>query len=370
MNNILAAELDALQIRYKAILETAKMNLTSVPPVMVLNEITSFWFRNKRLVECALNWLSVQPYETHVFTAATNLDVEEKDHCPFLVVGSTHILDDPVFKFVTTSSSTMALSKQFEEYQRTLAEEAIEDNLKILNDFRSSIYILPVSYMFVDFETAHLLAEKVFGSFFDDSISNMKTFSGKCSTFDEAVSHLKKGADRRIILNGFEDFQISLADRFALQKDYMVGHGFVDKFNEAECFAFTLFSHLLSASSILTFCTKYLLVPYFRYDVVFYYFTYLASSFLDCEEFKEVRTLLTKTQIAFTVGRVLDRSLFDKLDFVSFFNNCVEFDFDTKLTKRLQTQHEQNGDISLVKTISNVIGEFYKYCGVRISDTV
>ena len=367
MKSILMLEIEALQIRYKAVLETAKINLTSAPPIMVLNEITSFWFRNKKLVECALNWLSVQPFETYVFTAATNLDVNEKDHYPFLLVGSVHILDDPISKFAITSSSTVELGKQFAEHCRELAAEAIDDNLKILNNVEGCIYIFPISYMLGEFETSNKLAEQAFCSFFDDDILNMKTLCKRCSTFSEVISHLKKDADKHILLNGFEDFQISLEDRFAQQQSYLTEHGFESGFTEAKSFAFALFSSLLSASSILLVCTKYQLVPFFRYEVVFHYFTYLVSSFPDNDNLKGIRTMLTKAQIAFTVGKIFDRELFDSLDFMSFFRKCGEFNFDTKLEKSLQTQHEQNIAISLVKTISNVIEEFYKFCNVSIS---
>lgn len=87
MNNILIKELLSVQIQYREILVNAKMKLSTALSNEVLNEITAFWYRNKNIAKCALNWLSYRPFETYLFTAAVNLDVEEKDHYPFVLMG-------------------------------------------------------------------------------------------------------------------------------------------------------------------------------------------------------------------------------------------------------------------------------------------
>lgn len=70
MNNILMKELLYVQSQYMEILANTKIKLSSAMPNEVLNEITTFWYRNKNIVNSALNWLSYSSFETYLFTAA------------------------------------------------------------------------------------------------------------------------------------------------------------------------------------------------------------------------------------------------------------------------------------------------------------
>ncbi len=363
MNNILMKELLPIQTQYKNILENAKMKLLSRTfPNEVLNEITSFWYRYKNIVHCALNWLTYQPFETYLFTAATNLDVDEKDHYPFVLVGAAHILDDPVFKFATTAPATSALGDQFLEYQKTLVMEAIEDNIKIIDNFQGIILILPISYIFDDLVVVKDIANKAMLGFFNDSVSSLKEINNKCKTLQDIELILNTNADNQIILNDFDDFKISLSERFVMYKEYQAEHGCSDFPNDASNFLFALYSHVLNASKVIEICTKFCLTPYLRYDVIFHYVTLILGSTLASKEASGMANLLSKTQTSHVICRVMNRELCANIDFNIFVGFCRDFDFESKLADKCQKSNGCSEKVSLVGAIDDVLNDFYKFC--------
>jgi len=90
MNDLLLSALAETQREYKEKLKWARELLFSQNMNVVLIELASFWREHKKLVECALNYLS-KPYDKFFFTAATILDIDDEEHVPFLAVGSLHI---------------------------------------------------------------------------------------------------------------------------------------------------------------------------------------------------------------------------------------------------------------------------------------
>ena len=363
MKNILTTELLSVQIQYREILVNAKNQLSIALPNEVLNEITSFWHRNKNIVKCALNWLSYCSFETYLFTAAVNLDVNEKDHYPFLLMGSTHILDDPVFKYATTAPATIELGPQFIEYRKKIVLEAIEDNIKILDNFQGIILILPVNCMFNNFEVVDTLAKKALLGFFNDSVSSLEEINQKCKTFKDIEKFLNPLAYKQIIFNGFDDLNTDLSERFSKQKDHQNEHGYPDSINEFSNFIFTLYSYLFSASSVIEICTKFHMIPYLRHDVIFHYFTLMLRDIRFNYECDEVETLLFKAQIVYSAGRIINRDLFADIDINVFNDLCRKFNFDSKLAAKYKelTIHSEN--ISLVDMIDSVLNDFYVFCG-------
>lgn len=364
MNNILMEELLAIQTQYKEILISAKKKLSSTLPNEVLNEITSFWYRNRNIVNCALNWLSYSPFNTYLFTAAVNLDVDEKDHYPFVLMGAAHVLDDPVFKFATTAPATSEFSLQFLDYQKKLVMEAIEDNIKILENFQGRILVIPVSFMFDDLEMIKALADNAFLGFFNDSVSDLEEIKQRCNTFEDVEALLNAKTTNQIILNGFDDFKIGLRERFEEYKDYQNEYQFSDKFSEASSFLFALYSHILNASRVISICTMFSLTPYLRYDVVFHYYTLILGSVLTREQFSEMAPLLSKVQISYTVCQVINRDLFVNINFNEFLNFCRNFNFESKLADKQKRLSEGSEKISLVSAVADVLNDFYKFCGI------
>lgn len=357
MMEILIKDLIRLQIEYKSVLLNAQQKLYSVSHTEVINEVCIFWHRNRRLVECALNWLSVLPYETSVFTAAVNLDYEDKDYLPFLMHRRRHILDDPVSKFALTQDSNKILGDEFSERVKENIQEAIIDNLRIIENLEGIVFILPVSYIFIDSDEAFRFAENYLCEMFDDSISCSIDYHTCCSTFEDALHHLKPKSENLIVLNGIEDSEIDIEERFKLycENTRLFESGLFR--NEAEVLWFGLFSEILSASSIYLFCRKYLLTPFIRYDVVHTYFSQICEANLlsSAEDINEISVLLTYSYMSFVTNRVLVRELFNDIDINTFIKSCREYDFNTKIIDKMASKK-----CSIVLATHDVIREYEK----------
>ena len=364
MSNILLLELIRVQNQYRGILETAKLKLSTSLPIEVLNEITTFWYRNKNIVKCALYWLSYRPFETYLFTAAVNLDIDEKDHYPFVLMGRMHILDDPVFKFATTAPAMSELSQHTSEYHKGIALEAIEANIKILDCFQGVIFVLPVSCMFDDLEVVNMMAEKSLLGFFNEEVSSVEDILRKCESFGDVKKLLRPNMDKQIILNGFEDFKINLDDRICKQREYQRKHGYPDNGNEASNFVFALYSHILRASSIIEVCMKYCITPFLRYDVVYHYFSSILGSVSVVSDCSEMKMLLSKSQVAFSVGKVIDRDLLDKIGFDAYREFCMEYGFERRLASKLQKLDGCSKKTGLISTVHSTLTDFYNFCGL------
>mgnify|MGYP006990121360 CR=1 FL=1 len=64
------------------------------------------------LCQLALSYLkNIFPsQESYVFTASTFMDFDESEHIPFLLIGSQHILDDPLSKLNRCLNGKLILS--------------------------------------------------------------------------------------------------------------------------------------------------------------------------------------------------------------------------------------------------------------------
>ena len=160
MNDLLLEEIKKLQEEYKVILNRAVENIFVKETHVILDEINVFWHRNKKIVHCALEYLS-KPYETYMFTAATVLDIGDNEHYPFLCIGKYHIWDDPIYGYINTVNDKF--DDAFILKMKGIVLDTIKDNIKILDALSDKIFILPVRMLSeVEAETIHESAQKMF----------------------------------------------------------------------------------------------------------------------------------------------------------------------------------------------------------------
>ena len=84
-----------IQDSYAKLLSVLIPELESGRVPEALDEINLFWIRNIDVVQLYLKAM-FSGNESYVFTAATFMDFDDKEHLPFLMIGEKHILDDPL----------------------------------------------------------------------------------------------------------------------------------------------------------------------------------------------------------------------------------------------------------------------------------
>ena len=96
--SLLRDEIKQIQQEYKNLLSNLLPLLKAKRSMVALDEINLFWARHIDIVKLYLKTeLSVM--NSYVFTAATYMDIEDKEQYPFLLLGDQHILDDPLCKY-------------------------------------------------------------------------------------------------------------------------------------------------------------------------------------------------------------------------------------------------------------------------------
>ena len=87
-----------IQDSYAKLLSVLIPELESGRVPEALDEINLFWIRNIDVVQLYLKAM-FSGNESYVFTAATFMDFDDKEHLPFLMIGEKHILDDPLNRY-------------------------------------------------------------------------------------------------------------------------------------------------------------------------------------------------------------------------------------------------------------------------------
>ena len=125
--SLLIDEINKIQKDYKELLVKSLPILNTEGVFPALDEINLFWESNIEAIELYLqNYARIQ--NTYVFTASTYLDIESRDHLAFLLLGDTHIFDDPLSKYALSLVQGVPVTNGILEQVKLTAE----DNIKIM----------------------------------------------------------------------------------------------------------------------------------------------------------------------------------------------------------------------------------------------
>lgn len=97
-SNLLLNKILSIQDDYQRLLTKLFPKFQSVRFLEALDEINLFWVRHIDVVQLYLK-TQFPSNNSYVFTAATYMDFEDREHLPFLLIGENHVLDDPLGKY-------------------------------------------------------------------------------------------------------------------------------------------------------------------------------------------------------------------------------------------------------------------------------
>ena len=280
MSDLLLSELFRVQREYKNKLIMAKELLFSQNTDVVLIDLASFWRENKKIVECALNYV-VKPYDKLFFTAATIMDIEDNEHIPFLSIGNFHIWDDPIFSYASLMTNTP--NQNFNEKIKNQILATIDDNIRIIENTNNMIFVLPIRLLFDNKEESSVIASKLFLKFFEETLDNEETYFNKFKTIDNVIDGLHEDI-RQYICFGVDDEILELKERF---EKYIENNELPVKKTDSEVFIFrfVIIGFLMQAIDILTISRRFQMYPYVRFIVPLKYMTMLAGNLDDQPEF-------------------------------------------------------------------------------------
>lgn len=364
-SNLLLNKIHLIQIEYKELLSALLPKLKSFHAPEALDEINLFWLRHIEDVQLYLRaWFPGE--NSYVFTAATFMDFEDREHLPFLLMGDKHVLDDPLSKY-SEIRSKMPEGKDAEFIYKQIGITA-EDNLKLLENVHEEILILPLRLL--NQANAHnslyKIGEQVFVSLFN-GIDSLSDYFSKCTSIDDIKQFAREDIGRLVMFSKDDDASLPFEERFRValaETQYMVDANKPDSDN----FFMLVYGCIQQAIDVIVSCVEYGCIPYIRYPVSLHYISLLSESMLDIEH---IITLRFKMSVAFVVYQLCDKDRLAIVCLEEFLKNNQEYDFSSNLF-RVLAERGINEKSFLGHTITQVVidelEEFYSILS-RVEDT-
>jgi hypothetical protein len=275
MNDIVKTELISIQCEYLELLKKVKSNLDTNWEVMI-DEVNLFWFRKKRFIAFYMeNYIT--PYNTYLFTAATFLDYNDKEHFPLVACDGMCIVDD-----IISTYGNMIGKIDDVKFNKTIKNQftlCIDDNINILEKCCSYIYILPIRFLFSeDNDAVSAGADGAFLSLFNEHFDNMEDYLQKIISFEDLDRALNPDLKKSILLYNNDNVNLAFKDR--IDNYIRDADDDMDFKNKPMSFIFisAVYGSIAQAINVILLCTRFRIIPYLRYNVAFYYFTYFIQN--------------------------------------------------------------------------------------------
>lgn len=335
-SNLMMNRIKTIQYDYKNLLSVLLPKLKSAEVLDALDEINLFWYRHISEIDLFLkNWICGE--ECFVFTASTFLDFEDNEHLPFLLMGTQHILDDPLSRYAEIHSQI-----QEDVISKVISEQIFltaEDNIKILENVQDEIIILPLRLLNQTNDLNELnfqAAESAFISLFN-GIDSIEDYYNKCTTIEDIMTYARQDIGSLVLFS--EDDEVSLPFEERFKRASLLNRDMVDvSKSDSYVFFFLVLGNIQQAVNVLLSCLEYECIPYIRYSIAFHYILMLSENMLNLEF---MNTLRYKMSIAFSVYQLFNKCKFDSVSFAEFIQKRNESDFNSKVFDALE-KHKIN----------------------------
>ncbi len=313
-SNLLVNKIQFIQEEYKNLLTALLPKLKSSYSLEALDEINLFWIRHIDIVQLYLKAIFTSK-DSYVFTAATYMDFEDREHLPFLLIGNKHVLDDPLSKY-SEICKNMPKGNDADFIYKQIVVTA-EDNLKILEIICSNILILPLRLLnqFNDCRSIFVVGEKFFANLFNE-IESLNDYFEKCNSIEDIMKYAHENIGNMVRFSENDNPSLPFKERFKtalLEMDYMVDKNQSDSYN----FFMLVFGYIQQAVDIIVSCIEYEYVPYIRHSVALHYISLLSECMRDINH---IRVIRYKMSIAFIVYQLIDKEQLAKVNLDDFLN--------------------------------------------------
>ncbi len=355
-SNLLLNRIHLIQAEYKELLIALLPKLKNSHAPEALDEVILFWLRHVETVQLYLrNWFPGE--NSYVFTAATYMDYDDKEHLPFLLMGDKHVLDDPLGKYAEIRSK-MPEGRDAEFLYKQIGVTA-EDNLKLLENVQDKILILPMRLL--DQPKADESLYEVGGQAFVDllfnGIDSLSDYFSKCKSIDDIIQYARKNIASLVMFSEDDDISLPFKERFKTAlagRQYMVDVNKPDSYN----FYVLVFGCIQQAIDIIASCMEYSCIPYIRYPVSFHYISLLTQSMSVAEQ---INSLRFKMSVAFVVYKLCDKDRLATVCLSDFVKKNQDYNFNAKLFHSL-VEHGINEKNFLGHSITQlVVDELEKF---------
>ena len=318
-------------MRYKDLLTKLIPNLRAQNSCSALDEINIFWYSNMDAIKMYLRYF-VAHADSFIFTAATFLDISDGEQYPFVLLGSVHLVDDPLSKYSEVAAK--GFGGNFSEKLKEQIILSAKDNIRIINECKGEILILPLRLLGETDKTQLLVSagENAFVNLFN-GIKDIKDYFLKCQTINDIQHFAKEGIENFIIFTENDNQLLPFSQRFenaVKESSYM----FDQNSSDAHKFFFLVYGYIQQSLGVLMSCVEYNCIPYLRNIVSFYYFMLVSESFNELEILPVIRY---KCCISHLIYRLCSKEVLSHYSFEVVVHAVSELNFQNILFNSLLT---------------------------------
>ncbi|UOQ44840.1 hypothetical protein MUN89_02475 [Halobacillus salinarum] len=346
--NKIQEEYKSLLIRYQSTI--LKENTDSNSILRVIDEVRIFWYKKLNIIDFVID-KEFKTTENLLLTGAVYLDTKESEHYHFKLFGDYHVVDDPILKM----ESFFRVSADKDQRTTDVFKRAYRDTLDVVNNYRESIYILPVNALLskYDKDINDILKEffwRFMSTALNTKIESDKDFHEKFKSISKVEENIDGFILDNLVYIDSTDSRLSLKERCErYQKEY----SHFNNLSLTEIFIIATYSYIAQTIDILLTSSSLGFTPYIRHDVTFRYFLLLKDTFVEDENIKK---LIEKTIIYYIMYNTIPLSVLTTISYDELYSRLNNTKLLDKVLERLRDL-----DIEIlygeVETIKKVIRE-------------
>lgn len=258
------------------------------------------------------------------------------------------ILDDPLSKYCEIRSK-MPEGQDAEFLYKQIGVTA-EDNLKLLENVRDDILILPLRLLNQsnDHNSLYKIGEQAFVSLFN-GIDSLNDYFAKCESIDDIMQFARDDIENLVMFSEDDNVALPFEERFKVAlagAPYMVDATKSDSHN----FFMLVFGCIQQAIDVIVSCIEYGCNPYIRYPVAFHYIALLSDSMV---EVNRIKTIRYRMSVAFVTYQLCDKAILSKTSLSKFLCFIRKYDYNTRIFHNLNMRgiNEENLSGKIIRSV-------------------
>lgn len=280
--DLLLKEILDIQQDYRSLLIAIQSQFDSSEKlIQIADEITIFWYSRRNIIDLFLKNLP-NDNSTYLFTGVGYLDVENNEHYPFVTIGKRHIIDDSLSRYMQDIKYDDESGFYFELIKQI--QEAITDNIRILNEYFGIFLLLPVRFFVPNhIDILHQATSDLFLSLFNSSLENIDDYFSKYDCINQVFDDINAEIKSEIKLLEDDSSLDSLEDKFEQYKKE--NKTISEEKNDITLFFLAVYGYIAQALDVILTSLEYNLVPYVRFKICHHYSLLLTPTLIsDIEE--------------------------------------------------------------------------------------
>ncbi|MFA5035846.1 MAG: hypothetical protein WC479_01530 [Candidatus Izemoplasmatales bacterium] len=330
MSNSLSVfdNLQEIQDEYLELLTAISSNFSKDNMIYHIDEVKNFWLKRANKIEMIINWIIKDELNISYFTCATKLDMDDYDYYSFVLYGEYHIFDDPLVTHMTVSNIS---NKDFSELMFEKAKTLINDNIRVLKELKSIIWVIPIRLLYSSLDRIEQIVEKTdeyFLSLFD-GIQTKKMYFDICKDIEDVDRLLKKEFKNTICLTNYETPKNTFLEKFDfLKNDKEIA---MLKFeDDAHLFYFQMHSFILQALDVIFTSIASRMVPFIRFVPSFINFQLIIQNFI--KGIVEAKIISAKSVVHHLLYKRFDYEEFTAESFEKFLEVSKKMNLNQKIS--------------------------------------